>query len=128
MTRAGEWWLSTGLIRPLSLNDRGHWAARARRSRGVRDTVAAHARALRIPTYHHVHVRVVYRPRDDRRRDPDNLWATGKPAVDGLVDAGVIPDDTADYVTRWDPTITAKQPSTTGPRVWLHVWTTDGHP
>lgn len=115
------WRVTTTLTRPLSLNDRQHWAAKARRSRRVRDAVALHARSLRIPELEHVHVRLVYEPATNRRRDPDNLWATAKPAVDGLVDAGVVPDDTAQFVTRWDPLITPKRVEP-GCRVWLDVW------
>ena len=116
------WRVTTALTRPSSLNDRQHWAVKARASRQVRDAVALHARSLRIPPVGHVNVRVVYEPAVQRRRDPDNLWATGKPAVDGLVDAGIIPDDTAQFVTRHDPIITAPT-KTTGCRVWLDVWT-----
>ena len=38
-------------------------------------------------------------PRDRLRRDQDNLVPTLKPCIDGLVDAGVIPDDTPEYVS-----------------------------
>lgn len=37
------------------------------------------------------------------RRDPHNYIATVKPIIDGLVDARVWPDDTADWVTVVDP-------------------------
>jgi crossover junction endodeoxyribonuclease RusA len=39
-------------------------------------------------------------PPDARRRDSDNFVAhVLKPIKDGIVDAGVIPDDTDEYVT-----------------------------
>lgn len=47
-----------------------------------------------------------YLPRDRRRRDPSNLMPTQKAVVDGLVDAGVVPDDCPPFVTEWMPTIT----------------------
>ena len=39
----------------------------------------------------------------NRRRDPHNYVATVKPIIDGLVDARIWPDDTADWVTVVDP-------------------------
>lgn len=123
MTGARGWRLSTGLTRPLSLNDRMAWPVKARLTRGVRNAVAAHARALKVPALPHVHVQLEYTPRDARRRDPDNLWATAKPAIDGLVDAGVVPDDTTVYVCRHEPVIEAKDPAVVGARLWLWAWT-----
>lgn len=32
------------------------------------------------------------------RADPPNLWPTVKPLVDGLVDAGVLPDDSDEFI------------------------------
>lgn len=39
------------------------------------------------------HVRITWVVTDNRRRDPDNVIASCKPIIDGIVDAGVIPDD-----------------------------------
>lgn len=41
--------------------------------------------------------------RDSRHRDPHNYFATVKPIIDGLVDAGLWPDDTPDWVTTVEP-------------------------
>jgi len=43
-------------------------------------------------------ITVEYQPYDKRRRDPDNYAATGKPLIDGLVAAGVLPDDDGKHV------------------------------
>ncbi len=120
MTR---WTVSTGLITPLSLNDRMHWAQKARITRQVRATVAWNAVSLKIGGQDHVNIQLVYTPAQNRRRDTDNLWATAKPAVDGLVDAGVVPDDTQRFVTRHEPRITDKDPHVMECRLWLQVWT-----
>jgi crossover junction endodeoxyribonuclease RusA len=60
-----------------------------------------------------------YQPGDNRRmRDPMNLTASSKPAIDGLVDAGLVPDDTDVYVHENTPVIHY------GPgdrRLWLTV-------
>jgi crossover junction endodeoxyribonuclease RusA len=115
------WRISTGLTKPLSLNDRLGWHQKARQTRAIRSQTAWNARALRIPRQEFVTVRLEYVPRDKRRRDTDNLWATAKPAIDGLVDAGVIPDDTSEYVTRLEPAILPPDPAVTGARLWLVV-------
>lgn len=83
---------------PLSLNDRRHWAAKARITREVRHATAVHAREQRIPRLEHARVQLLYIPRDKRRRDADNLVATLKPCLDGLRDAGVLEDDDASRV------------------------------
>lgn len=119
------WRLVLGLDKPLSLNDRHGVMAHARAKRTVRQAAGYAALALRIGPQPHVHVRIVYEPALTRRRDTDNLWATGKPAIDGLVDAGVVPDDTPQYVTRHEPRIADPNPRVLGNRVWLHVWRDD---
>ena len=118
--------MSTGLVKPLSLNDRMGWQQKARLTRETRAAVGWHTLALKVGAHDHLHIRLVYTPATTRRRDTDNLWATAKPAVDGLVDAGAVPDDTPDYVTRHEPKIAQPDPTLTGCRVWLQVWTADG--
>ena len=99
-----SWRLTTGLDKPLSLNDRQSWMARARVTRQVRTTVAAAARVQQIRPQPHIHVQLEYVPKDARRRDTDNLWLTAKPAIDALVDAGILPNDGAGYVLAWTAT------------------------
>jgi crossover junction endodeoxyribonuclease RusA len=89
---------------PLTLNGRQHWATKARAVKEVRSTTATLARVLRIPACERIHVTLHYIPRDGRRRDQDNIVATLKPCIDGLVDAGIVPDDSPDYVT-WSPPV-----------------------
>lgn len=83
---------------PLSLNDRDHWAVKAAKTKEVRDAVIVLARHARIPKCERIAVLLYYQPAVIRRRDAENLAGTLKPAVDGLVDVGVIPDDTPDYL------------------------------
>lgn len=47
---------------------------------------------------------------DARRRDPHNYFATVKPIIDGLVDAGIWPDDTPEWVTTTEPTLEVRRP------------------
>ena len=105
---------------PLSLNDRMHWAKRAKLARDLRGWTALAAVAKRVPHLDHVAVELHYHPRDRRRRDADNLYATVKPCVDGLRDAGVIDDDDTTRVTHLQPVI---EPATGGAgRLELHIY------
>ena len=84
---------------PLSLNDREHWAPRAKKQKDVRATTALLARQAGIPRLDTAKVRLVWLVSDRRRRDRENITATLKPAIDGLVDAGVVEDDCWGIVT-----------------------------
>lgn len=83
----------------LSLNDRHHWTVRGKRAKALREAAWALARQQRIPALERASIIVEYRPPDRRRRDHDNLpIASGKHAIDGIVQAGVLKDDCAPYV------------------------------
>ena len=103
---------------PLSLNDRGHWAPRARAIKDVRETGRLLAKAAQLEPCERIRVELHYQPRVRRGRDNENLVATAKPLIDGLTDAGVIPDDTDEYVERTMPTI---HPTSDTGRMWLVV-------
>lgn len=103
----------------LTANQRLHWAEKARRTAMVRNHVAWRARQARLTEQAHVVVQLHFVPPDSRRRDPSNLAPTQKPAVDGLVDAGVVKDDTPQWVTELMPVI---HPASFGvARMWLEV-------
>lgn len=53
--------------------------------------------AKKLPTYKRV-VLVITWYEPDHRRDPDNIMAGQKFIMDGLVQAGVIPDDSQKYI------------------------------
>lgn len=100
------WEFQLPLTKPLSLNDRGHWSARARQIKEVRDASFLLAKHHKIPMgLGRIKVTLTYHPRDARRRDSDNLVATLKPVVDGLVQARIIPDDTDEYLEPTMPRI-----------------------
>lgn len=86
-------------LRILSLNGREHWAARNRAAQDIKAHAWALAKLHHAPRLQRAAITVEYRPPDRRRRDPDNLAPTGKAAIDGLVLAGVLPDDNSDHVT-----------------------------
>lgn len=80
----------------LTTNHRVHWGVRARVTAQIRHDAAWVARAARVPTVTGP-VRIVayvHRGHAGRGRwDPSNWALTLKPAIDGLVDAGVLRDD-----------------------------------
>lgn len=71
------------------------------------------ARKAKVPSLKRISVELHYCPRDKRRRDPLNLVALLKPIEDGLVDAGVIPDDNPVYLEPLMPKIDVPDAQTT---------------
>lgn len=110
---------------PLTLNQRGSWRTHDGARKALRREAAVRARSLNIPHCDHITTRLHYRAPDRRRRDEDNLIATAKPLWDGLVDAGVVDDDTSEFMTKLMPEI--HPPTTDGPALWLDI-DTDDHP
>lgn len=85
----------------LNANERVHWAVRARRTRVLREWAHWEARRQRLGHYETIGVRVSVRPgvrTPTARFDPPNWAPTSKAVIDGLVDAGVVPDDGAPHV------------------------------
>ena len=120
---AGRTWtieLPAGM--PLvSLNHREHWAARNRKARGLKDAAIALARQAKIPPLERIRVTVLFDPPDRRKRDHDNLWPVAKHLTDGLVIAGVVPNDTPEYVAPGHVEVTG----TVHPRGRLRMIITD---
>lgn len=106
-----SWTFDLPITRPLSMNDRAHWRVKAKQTKHVRTAAATWAQALRIPPLRRVAVEVHYAPRDSRKRDAINLAPTIKATEDGIVDAGVVPDDDGRYV---EPTHGVIDPPTRG--------------
>lgn len=100
-----SWELPLGITTPLSMNDRMHWRTKHRHKATLRAGAAEAARAVPIPTLEAFTVELHYAPRDKRRRDPENLIETLKVVVDGLIDAGVAPDDCPPYYRTTIPVI-----------------------
>jgi crossover junction endodeoxyribonuclease RusA len=93
-------------VKPLSMNDRAHPKARARLVKRWRTQTRIFALEQLTgitlgPSIVQVEIPVV----GTARRDPHNYFATVKPIVDGLVDAGAWPDDTPEHVTTVEPTL-----------------------
>ena len=97
----------------LNLNDRNHWSKAASKRRTIRQLAEQTARFSRAPRLERARLVVEIAFPDRRRRDPHNWMATVKPIVDGLVDAGVLPDDDAKHLLgpdlRRHPEVTKKR-------------------
>lgn len=77
----------------LNANQGLHHRVKAKRVKAIRQAAAVMARSLGVPPLQRAHIFAEYLPTDGRRRDPANWAPSAKAAVDGLVDAHVLPDD-----------------------------------
>lgn len=110
---------------PLSANQRMHWSTKGRVTREVRHTAAWLARYAKLPSTDRLIVTLHYRPASRRRRDAHNLYPTVKALVDGLVDAGIVPDDDIAHVSTPEPVIHSPSESE-GAAMWLSIDYPDG--
>jgi len=97
----------------LNLNDRMHHMKKAALVRQWREAAQVAACSLGPPSKR-AHppslVRVTLPVKSlSTRRDPHNFVATVKPIIDGLVQAGVWPDDTAEWVSVLEPAFHVSQ-------------------
>lgn len=117
---------------PLTLNDRSHWSARARKTRAVRSQIfylmrSGVNRRHPLAPGERLRVELHYRPRDNRRRDTDNLVATLKPICDALtvpapgqIGVGLVPDDTPAFMVKPEPQIHPAREGEAG-KMWLKL-------
>jgi crossover junction endodeoxyribonuclease RusA len=89
----------------LNLNDRTHWRPKAELNRMWRQAAFIAATNAQYGMLPPCTVACCFPVRSLKvRRDPSNWYATVKPIVDGLTDAGLWPDDTAEWVATVEPT------------------------
>lgn len=92
----------------INANDRMNPHQRAGFIKVIRQAAWAMARHHRLPALQRAHIFYVIHPNPTtRRRDPGNWSPSAKAAVDGLVDAGVLPDDDHTRLLGPDPRIGA---------------------
>lgn len=99
MTTKRSWTAVLPPMEPFTLNDRVHWAQRYQIEQMWQTAAAYTALQAGAPRgLDRVKVTLAIRPPDRRRRDRHNFTAMFKPCVDGLVKAGIIPDDTPGHL------------------------------
>lgn len=103
---------------PLSLNDREHWAVKAKKVRAARSEAAAAITAAALFPMNRATVELHWQMPDNRHRDTDNPTATLKPAIDALVDCGVLPRDSWRHVPRSGCVF---HPPAGEPAMWLEI-------
>ena len=97
---------------PLSDNVTMHRMQRSRWVKVLRQQAKVHAQHLGLAGFGPCTVTLTWFVRTRHRRDADNPTPTLKALCDGLVDAGLVPDDTPDLmhkrmpVIHYDPTCT----------------------
>ena len=77
----------------LTANQRLHWTRRAAVTRELRQLAVSAWGAAGGPRMDRAHLTVTITYPDRRRRDIANLHPTVKALVDGMVSAGLLPDD-----------------------------------
>lgn len=80
----------------LNLNDRLHWMRRARLTEEWREAAGWKAKSAKTPAFLTawlIDATLLFS--DNRRRDGHNWMPTIKAAIDGLVDVGVLRDDSS---------------------------------
>lgn len=85
----------------LNANHREHWAPKGEKVKTVRALAryaAQLSKAEPVPGKVRVLVTFYYPPKTRRPHDEGNLHPTAKALVDGLTDAGLWPDDSAEWV------------------------------
>lgn len=118
-----SWLLELPQTQPMSLNDRQHWRVKADKTAEYVDATILLCRQQKIPRLGRVGVLLAYGPRDRRVRDPLNLVQTLKAVEDGIVRAGIVPDDNPRYMESPMPVILAPRGLTNanGGRLWAVV-------
>lgn len=82
----------------INANQRLHHHAKAKLTRAWREAVPREIVCYKRPLHPRAHITVTIRFATNHRRDVGNYYPTAKAIVDGLVDAGVLPDDNDAHV------------------------------
>ena len=84
---------------PIANGPHGHWSQKAKKLRIARQTVWGSVKhAGWLPVQGKAHLEITYVFPQKRRRDVDGLVARSKGVIDGIVDAGVLADDSIEHL------------------------------
>lgn len=108
----------------ISANRRRHWTVEADLTAWWRAAAGWRARQTRVPALGPTLVVAELRmiPRRRVRIDPANYAPTAKACVDGLVDAGIWPDDSSGWVTGPDMRLGPPAKAAADEALVLHIW------
>jgi crossover junction endodeoxyribonuclease RusA len=98
----------------LSPNARVLWPAKHRATKAYREDCGWQAKAQVSPgttLIAPVKATTTFYVRDRKRRDLDNLMARLKPLWDGIVDAGLLEDDSAEHLRHGEPALVVERES-----------------
>jgi hypothetical protein len=99
----------------LNSNDHdGGWQRRKRLTEQWRTTATLAARAAQVPRLQSARIIAQLRFHRGGRRDPGNWYPTAKACVDGIVDAKVLPDDSAKFLVGPDMRLGPSTPTPGG--------------
>lgn len=101
---------------------KSHWASIYRATAPVRQMGLTLTRAAKIRPQPRIRVRLDWEVVDRRTRDEDNLVPCMKALVDGIKEAGVIPDDHRTYCLRDMPEIHYAPRSPKRPAAFMRLW------
>lgn len=101
----------------LQANVNLHWAVRAKRVKIIRSHVGWLARSMNQAPMERVRITAIVHPKTAGRYDPPNWAPLVKAAIDGIVDAGLLPDDDSTRVV--STAYEAGERTAGGPRVDL---------
>lgn len=94
---------------PLSANRSLHWAEKARITKRIRNEIGWRVKAAinsgKLVRANKVRVQLRYIPKTNRTRDTDNLYPTLKAICDGIIDAGLVHDDSPEFMDKPQPII-----------------------
>ncbi|WP_075201199.1 hypothetical protein [Leucobacter japonicus] len=88
---------------PLSLNYRMHHMQAAKLTKEIRGLICT--RAAHLPVMRRCEVSLTWFVNTRTRRDDENPVPTLKALCDGIVDAGIVPDDTNEFMKKLMPVI-----------------------
>jgi Holliday junction resolvase RusA-like endonuclease len=82
----------------LNANSRQHSRGKAATVKAWRDAAHVYAQAAKLPQLGRARITATMHFPDKRRRDDHNYFPTVKACIDGLVDYGVLSDDSREFL------------------------------
>ncbi|WP_058889021.1 hypothetical protein [Nesterenkonia jeotgali] len=83
----------------INLNNRWHWSKERRVAREWRSAGKLLCLDAKLPRLQRARIDIYVHKSNRTSYDAHNLMATMKPVIDGLVDAGLLPDDNNNHLT-----------------------------